>query len=65
MKASLFCTTRYEGPSKKGVWPVPADSYDVEIAQKSYQRTLSQVRLGDDVGELLLVEVLDQGLLEG
>ena len=50
MKASLFCTTRYEGPSKKGVWPVPADSYDVEIAQKSYQRTLSQVRLGDDVG---------------
>jgi alkanesulfonate monooxygenase SsuD/methylene tetrahydromethanopterin reductase-like flavin-dependent oxidoreductase (luciferase family) len=50
MKASLFCTTRYEGPSKKGVWPVPADEYSAEIAQKSVERTLSQIRLGDDVG---------------
>ncbi|HXS41090.1 MAG TPA: LLM class flavin-dependent oxidoreductase [Stellaceae bacterium] len=50
MKASLFCTTRYEGPSRKGIWPVPADSYSAEIAQKSYQRWLSQIQLGDDVG---------------
>jgi alkanesulfonate monooxygenase SsuD/methylene tetrahydromethanopterin reductase-like flavin-dependent oxidoreductase (luciferase family) len=50
MKASLFCTTRYEGPSKKGGWPVPAGGYSAEIAQKSYERTLSQIRLGDDVG---------------
>lgn len=50
MKAALFCTTRYGGPSKKGVWPVPADEYSAEIAQKSYQRTLSQIRLGDEAG---------------
>jgi alkanesulfonate monooxygenase SsuD/methylene tetrahydromethanopterin reductase-like flavin-dependent oxidoreductase (luciferase family) len=50
MKASLFCTTRYQGPSKKGVWPVPADDYSVEIAQKSVERTMSQIRLGDDLG---------------
>ena len=50
MKASLFCSTRYEGPSKRGVWPVPADTYDADIAQRSYQRTLAQVRLGDQLG---------------
>jgi alkanesulfonate monooxygenase SsuD/methylene tetrahydromethanopterin reductase-like flavin-dependent oxidoreductase (luciferase family) len=50
VKASLFCTTRYDGPSKKGVWPVPADPYSAEIAQKSYERWMSQVQLGDEVG---------------
>ena len=50
MKAGLFCTTRYAGPSRKGVWPVPTDSYSSEIAQRSYERTLSQMRLGDEVG---------------
>lgn len=50
MKASLFCTTRYEGPSKKGVWPVPADTFSGEIAQRSVQRTMSQMKLGDEVG---------------
>jgi alkanesulfonate monooxygenase SsuD/methylene tetrahydromethanopterin reductase-like flavin-dependent oxidoreductase (luciferase family) len=50
MKASLFCTTRYQGPSKKGVWPVPAEEYSAEIAQQSMERWTSQIRLGDDLG---------------
>jgi alkanesulfonate monooxygenase SsuD/methylene tetrahydromethanopterin reductase-like flavin-dependent oxidoreductase (luciferase family) len=50
MKASLFCTTRYDGPASHTVWPAPADIYDNEWAERSMQRTLAQFRLGDELG---------------
>ena len=45
MKAALFCTSRYMGPAKPGVWPVPTDTYSTEIAEHSYKTTLDQFRL--------------------
>lgn len=50
MKASLFCTTRYDGPASHTVWPAPADTYSVEWAERSMQKTLDQFRLGDELG---------------
>ena len=50
MKAALFCTSRYMGPAPERVWPVPAHSYSSEIAQHSYQTTLEQFGLADEVG---------------
>ncbi len=50
MKASLFCTTRYDGPASHAVWPEPADRYESEWAERSMQRTIAQFRLGDEVG---------------
>ena len=50
MKVSLFCNTRYTGPSPQGVWPVPGDCFSPEIAVSSMNRTLDQMRLGDEVG---------------
>lgn len=50
MKSALFCTSRYMGPAREGVWPVPANDYEAEIAEKSYQTTLDQFRLADEVG---------------
>jgi len=49
MKSALFCTSRYLGPAKPGVWPVPADTYSTDIAERSYQTTLEQFRLADEV----------------
>lgn len=50
MKASLFCTTRYDGPASHAVWPEPADIYSSEWAERSMRRTIDQFRLGDEVG---------------
>jgi alkanesulfonate monooxygenase SsuD/methylene tetrahydromethanopterin reductase-like flavin-dependent oxidoreductase (luciferase family) len=50
MKASLFCTTRYDGPASHTVWPAPGDTYSKEWAERSMQRTLDQFALGDELG---------------
>jgi alkanesulfonate monooxygenase SsuD/methylene tetrahydromethanopterin reductase-like flavin-dependent oxidoreductase (luciferase family) len=50
MLASLFCTTRYDGPADHGVWPAPTDTYSTEWAERSMQRTLQQLQLGDELG---------------
>ncbi len=50
MKASLFCTTRYDGPASHAVWPEPADRYELQWAERSMQRTIAQFKLGDEVG---------------
>jgi len=50
VKAALFCTSRYMGPAPERVWPVPAHSYDIDIAQRSYKTTLEQFALADEVG---------------
>jgi alkanesulfonate monooxygenase SsuD/methylene tetrahydromethanopterin reductase-like flavin-dependent oxidoreductase (luciferase family) len=50
MKASLFCTTRYDGPASHTVWPAPTDTYTAEWADRSMKRNIEQFRLGDEVG---------------
>jgi alkanesulfonate monooxygenase SsuD/methylene tetrahydromethanopterin reductase-like flavin-dependent oxidoreductase (luciferase family) len=50
MKASLFCTTRYDGPASHTVWPAPGDTYTAEWAERSMQRTLEQFQVGDELG---------------
>jgi alkanesulfonate monooxygenase SsuD/methylene tetrahydromethanopterin reductase-like flavin-dependent oxidoreductase (luciferase family) len=50
MKASLFCTTRYDGPASHTVWPAPTDTYTAEWAERSMQRTLQQFQVGDELG---------------
>jgi len=50
MKASLFCTSRYMGPTPQGVWPVAAEHCAPETAQRSMQTTLDQFRCADEFG---------------
>jgi len=50
MKASLFCTTRYEGPVFNTQWPQPGDDYSAEWAERSMRSTLERFRLGDEIG---------------
>jgi alkanesulfonate monooxygenase SsuD/methylene tetrahydromethanopterin reductase-like flavin-dependent oxidoreductase (luciferase family) len=49
MKAALFCTSRYMGAAPEG-WPVPANEYSAEVAERSMQTTLEQFALADQVG---------------
>jgi len=50
MKASLFCTSRYTGPSPNGVWPVASEYCKPDISVSSMQGTLDQFRLADEFG---------------
>jgi len=50
VKASLFCTTRYEGPVFNTRWPQPGDNYSAEWAERSMRSTLERFRLGDETG---------------
>jgi alkanesulfonate monooxygenase SsuD/methylene tetrahydromethanopterin reductase-like flavin-dependent oxidoreductase (luciferase family) len=50
MKASLFCTTRYDGPASHTTWPAPGDTYTKEWAELAMQRTIDQFRMGDELG---------------
>jgi alkanesulfonate monooxygenase SsuD/methylene tetrahydromethanopterin reductase-like flavin-dependent oxidoreductase (luciferase family) len=50
VKASLFCTTRYEGPVFNTQWPAPGDKYSAEWGERSMRSTLERFRLGDEVG---------------
>ncbi len=50
MKASLFCNCRYLGPARSDTWPVPADTYSSELAQRSMQTALEQAKQADEVG---------------
>src|ERR1700723_3698460 len=50
MKAALFCTSRYVGPTPDGVWPLPPKYCDPETAKQSMAITLEQFRLADVFG---------------
>ena len=50
MKAALFCTSRYIGDAPQGVWPVPNEYCDAEIAEQSMAVTMEQFRLADVFG---------------
>lgn len=50
MKASLFCTTRYDGPTPASEWPVPGSYCDPRYAVESMRTTLARFKLGDEVG---------------
>jgi alkanesulfonate monooxygenase SsuD/methylene tetrahydromethanopterin reductase-like flavin-dependent oxidoreductase (luciferase family) len=50
MKAALFTPTPYVGPSERGKWPVPVQTYSREAAEKSMEDSLAQFQLADEVG---------------
>src|SRR6185437_8784191 len=50
MKAALFCTSRYIGDAPQGVWPVPSQYCNPEIAEQSMAVTMEQFRLADVFG---------------
>jgi alkanesulfonate monooxygenase SsuD/methylene tetrahydromethanopterin reductase-like flavin-dependent oxidoreductase (luciferase family) len=40
----------YAGPTDRGVWPIPTQSYSTEAAERSMQFSLEQFELADQVG---------------
>ncbi len=50
MKAALFSTCKYHGPSVAGGWPVTGRVYSHEAALESFQSSLEQFRLADELG---------------
>lgn len=50
MKASLFNSVHYHGPTPEGVWPVPVDYYTDEAAAESLALALEQFRFADELG---------------
>jgi len=50
MKAALFSTCKYHGPSIAGGWPVTGRVYSHEAAHESFQSSLDQFRLADELG---------------
>src|SRR6266542_4768439 len=50
MQAALFSLVPYTGPTDRGVWPIPAQPYSAEAAERSMQLSLEQFELADQVG---------------
>ncbi len=50
MKISLFCNCRYMGPTNGEGWPVPAADFSSDVAQESYEITLNQAEMADQLG---------------
>ena len=50
MKAAVFSPSPYQGPAKRGVWPVPADSFSAEQAEKSMETHLEMFEMADELG---------------
>lgn len=50
MKAALFSTVRYSGPSAGMMWPTPGSVYSTEVAERSMNAALTQFKLADEVG---------------
>jgi alkanesulfonate monooxygenase SsuD/methylene tetrahydromethanopterin reductase-like flavin-dependent oxidoreductase (luciferase family) len=50
MLASLFCTSRYMGPSPQNVWPLAGAFYSSEIGTRSMNTVLDQFRYADEFG---------------
>ncbi len=50
MQAALLSLVPYTGPTERGVWPIPAQSYSAETAERSMQLSLEQFELADQVG---------------
>jgi alkanesulfonate monooxygenase SsuD/methylene tetrahydromethanopterin reductase-like flavin-dependent oxidoreductase (luciferase family) len=49
MKAALFSPVAYSGPASEG-WPVPAELYSNEAAERSYRTAMDRFRLADETG---------------
>ncbi|MBN9084857.1 MAG: hypothetical protein BGP04_26600 [Rhizobiales bacterium 62-17] len=50
MKAALFSTCKYNGPSLDKGWPVSGAVYSRQAAQDSMQQSLEQFQLADELG---------------
>ena len=49
MKAALFAPERYTGNTAQDKWPVPVDSYQSEVAEKTMEWSLERVTSGSRV----------------
>ncbi|MDP8922106.1 MAG: LLM class flavin-dependent oxidoreductase [Chloroflexota bacterium] len=50
MKAAIFSSVPYLGPVPRGVWPVPAQAYSPDVAERSMAASLEQFELADELG---------------
>jgi alkanesulfonate monooxygenase SsuD/methylene tetrahydromethanopterin reductase-like flavin-dependent oxidoreductase (luciferase family) len=50
MKAAIFSSVPYMGPAPRGVWPVPAQTFSPEVAERSMETCLEQFQLADELG---------------
>jgi alkanesulfonate monooxygenase SsuD/methylene tetrahydromethanopterin reductase-like flavin-dependent oxidoreductase (luciferase family) len=50
MKAALFTSVPYMGPTARGLWPVPSGQCDPEVTERSVQASLDQFQLADELG---------------
>jgi alkanesulfonate monooxygenase SsuD/methylene tetrahydromethanopterin reductase-like flavin-dependent oxidoreductase (luciferase family) len=50
MKAAVFSPSPYRGPAQRGVWPTPSDTFSSALARESYEASLSNFRLADELG---------------
>ena len=50
MKAALFTSVPYMGPTPRGMWPVPTAACDPEVAERSLEASLDQFQLADELG---------------
>jgi alkanesulfonate monooxygenase SsuD/methylene tetrahydromethanopterin reductase-like flavin-dependent oxidoreductase (luciferase family) len=50
VKAAIFSSVPYMGPAPRGMWPVPADGFAPEVAQRSMEVSLEQFQLADELG---------------
>jgi alkanesulfonate monooxygenase SsuD/methylene tetrahydromethanopterin reductase-like flavin-dependent oxidoreductase (luciferase family) len=50
VKVAIFNRVPYQGPAPQGVWPVPAQEFSTEVAQRSMDQALEQFQLADELG---------------
>jgi len=50
VKAAIFSSVPYTGPAPRGVWPVPAQTFSPEVAERSMETCLEQFQLADELG---------------
>jgi alkanesulfonate monooxygenase SsuD/methylene tetrahydromethanopterin reductase-like flavin-dependent oxidoreductase (luciferase family) len=50
MKAAVFSPSPYRGPAPRGTWPVPTTTFQTEVAQQSFETSLSNFALADELG---------------
>jgi len=50
VKAAIFSSVPYMGPAPRRVWPVPAQTFSPEVAERSMETCLEQFQLADELG---------------
>jgi alkanesulfonate monooxygenase SsuD/methylene tetrahydromethanopterin reductase-like flavin-dependent oxidoreductase (luciferase family) len=50
LKAAIFSSVPYMGPAPRNVWPVPVQDFALEVGQRSFESSLEQFELADQLG---------------